>query len=492
MLEQLIKIDKGATENLKDQIKQSISVAILDELIVLDKPIPSSRKLSTALKVSRQTVMFAFEELVDDGYLISKERKGYFVNPSILSGRAMKPSKPKLRNDETSSPQWQQRFTKEPSKQINILKPSDWQKFPYPFTSGQIDPKTFPIAEWRECSKQALNVLAVNDWTSDTLDADDPQLIEQIQQRILPRRGVWAKPEEILITVGTQNSLYILSNLLAGNGRKIAMENPGYTDARNIFDIHFDHVIPQPVDKGGIVVNSQLGDVDYVYVTPSHQWPTSVTMPIDRREKLLAKAEQEDFIIIEDDYEIETNYIEEPVAALKSLDDNGRVIYMSSLSKFLAPGLRMGFMVGPKALIDEARALRRLMMRHPPLNTQRMTALFLSRGHYESLINRLWHIYKSKWHILTEAIERYIPSNEKLPINGGTSCWVRGPNNLDCRILQKLAKEHGILIELGDIAFSQQIKPKNYFRIGLTVIPEHKIVPGIKLLGQLIQDITLR
>ena len=135
MLEQLIKIDKGATENLKDQIKQSISVAILDELIVLDKPIPSSRKLSTALKVSRQTVMFAFEELVDDGYLISKERKGYFVNPSILSGRAMKPSKPKLRNDETSSPQWQQRFTKEPSKQINILKPSDWQKFPYPFTS---------------------------------------------------------------------------------------------------------------------------------------------------------------------------------------------------------------------------------------------------------------------------------------------------------------------------------------------------------------------
>jgi GntR family transcriptional regulator/MocR family aminotransferase len=490
MFAQLIKIDKTAHANLKDQIKQSISVAILDELILTDKPLPSSRKLATALKVSRQTVMFAFENLVDEGYLIARERKGYFVNPDILKGRVVASTQKPINLN--SRPKWQELFTKNLSKQVNIKKPANWQQYPYPFTSGQIDPKTFPIAEWRECSKQALSVLAVNDWTGDTQDADDPELIEQIQSRVLPRRGIWAKSEEILITVGTQNSLYLLSSLLSGNGRKIAMENPGYLDARNIFNTHFDDVILQPIDKNGLVVNQNLCQADYVYVTPSHHWPTSVTMPIERREKLLAKAQDEDLIIIEDDYEIETNYLEEPLAALKSLDTNDRVIYVSSLSKFLAPGLRIGFMVGSKELIDEARVLRRLMMRHPPLNNQRMTALFLSRGHYEALIKRLCRIYKNKWLIITEAIRKYIPSNESLPVNGGTSCWIRGPQNLDCHELQALAKENGILIELGDVAFGQKNPPKNYFRLGLTIIPEHKIEPGVKKLGELIQKLTYK
>jgi GntR family transcriptional regulator/MocR family aminotransferase len=491
MLEQLIQLDKDSEDNLKNQIRKGLAVAILEGRIAPDQPIASSRKLSQALKVSRQTVMLAYEELVDDGYLVARERRGYFVNPEILEGRVKPGSVAAPTAAPTgSAPGWSEKLAFQPSRQRNITKPADWQRYPHPFLTGQIDPKTFPLAEWRECSKQALSVLAVRDWTGDSMDADDPMLIEQIRSRVLPRRGIWAKPEEILVTVGTQHSLYLLSTLLSRRNARMAMENPGYPDARNIFATHFDEVVSQPVDDQGLVVDRQLAGCDYVYTTPSHQWPTSVTLPIERRRQLLEMAQTDDLVILEDDYEIETNYIDDPLPALKSLDQNGRVIYMSSLSKVLAPGLRIGFMVAAPELIAEARVLRRLMMRHPPMNNQRMTALFLSRGHYDALLKRLWRNYKRNWDAITRAIERHIPSNRVAPVYGGTACWVRGPEGLDCRELRERAQQQGVLMELGDIAFAEEEGPRHYFRLGFTAIEEDKIEPGVAKIAAIIAELT--
>ncbi len=487
MLEQLIQLDTNSSDSLKVQIRKAIAIAILDGHIALDQAIPSSRKLSQALKVSRQTVTFAYEDLVEEGYLIARERRGYFVNEAILEGRVNASAGGNC--DVESQIDWLGRLACHPTKQRNITKPADWKTYEYPFISGQIDPTNFPLAEWRECSKQALSVLAVRDWTGDSMDADDPQLIEQIRTRILPRRGIWAKAEEILVTVGTQNSLYLLSTLMSKSGASIAMEDPGYPDARNIFQSHFDTVIAQPVDDGGVIVDQQLASCDYVYVTPSHQWPTSVTLPLSRREQLLAQADQHDQVILEDDYDIETNYVDDPTPALKSLDKSGRVIYMSSLSKVLAPGLRIGFMVAPAPLIREVRVLRRLMMRHPAMNNQRMTALFLARGHYDALLKRLWRTYKRNWELMTQAIGTYIPSSQLSLMSGGTCCWVEGPDNLDCNHLQAKAKAEGILIEVGDIAFDGTDVPRNFFRLGFSVIPEAAIEPGVRRLGQLIDEL---
>ncbi len=144
---------------------------------------------------------------------------------------------------------------------------------------------------------------------------------------------------------------------------------------------------------------------DVVFVTPSHQFPTTVTMPLERRMELLKLASERDFIIIEDDYEFETNYVNEPCPALKSLDDEGRVIYVGSLSKTFFPGLRLGFLVGPEKLVEEARALRRLMVRHAPNNNQRTAALFLSLGHHDMLIRRLHRAYRARWEILGSALQ---------------------------------------------------------------------------------------
>ncbi len=213
-------------------------------------------------------------------------------------------------------------------------------------------------------------------------------------------------------------------------------------------------------------------------------------MPLERRHQLLARSVDSDFVIIEDDYESEFNFMGQPTPALKSLDHSNRVVYVGSLSKTLAPGLRLGYMVGPKELIDEARALRRLMLRHPPANNERAVALFLSLGHHDSLVRRLSHAYKERWQVMGEALARHLPESARMPAFGGTSYWVKGPADLDARVLSERAADRGILIEPGDVFFFSDDPPRNFFRMGFSSIPVDRIEPGIEILAGIVHDLA--
>ena len=246
--------------------------------------------------------------------------------------------------------------------------------------------------------------------------------------------------------------------------------------------------MPINVDAYGMPVSAMLNGCDVAFLTPSHQFPTTVTMPMDRRQQLLDKASAEDFIIVEDDYEFETNYVGEACPSLKSMDTADRVIYIGSLSKSLFPGLRLGFMVGPAELIAEARALRRLMVRHAPNNNQRTAALFLALGHHDALINRLHRIYRERWQIMGRALQTHMPDSSRIPSFGGTAYWVWGPPDLDSDELALAAAERGILIEPGRIHFAAHDAPRNFFRLGFSSIPEERIEPGIELLAEVVRD----
>ena len=189
-------------------------------------------------------------------------------------------------------------------------------------------------------------------------------------------------------------------------------------------------------------------------------------------------------------YESETNFKGTPIPALKSLDKHDRVLYVGSLSKTLAPGLRVGYLVGPEALIREARALRRLMVRHPAANNQRSVALFLERGYHDALIMSLMRAYEERHQQMGAALREYLPESSQEPSFGGSCYWVKGPDGLDARRLQGEAAEHGILIEPGDIHFFGEQPPLNYFRLGYSSIPAERIRPGIKLLAELIHQIS--
>src|SRR5215813_8216308 len=483
MRDLLFHLQRDSRTPLQTQLRELLVSAILQGQIPVGSPLPSSRKLAETLDVARNTVAVAYQELVADGFLVAQERRGYFINGEILRGRA--PAMTVARK-QAATPDWARRLKLRPTSQRNIIKPTDWQSYRYPFIYGQIDPALFPLSEWRECSRQALSVEAVNDWAFDHYTEDDPLLVEQIRTRLLPRRGVRVGADEILVTVGAQHALYLLAALLVGRDSTVGIENPGYADARNIFLLQTEKLRGLSVDNHGLVIDERLTGCDYVYVTPSHQFPTTAHFSLERRQALLRRAASDDFIIIEDDYESEINHVGPPTPALKSLDDGDRVVFVASLSKTLAPGLRLGYLVGPRELIREARALRRLMLRHPPANNQRTVALFLALGHHDSLMRRLSHAFRERWQLMHAMLARHLPGCTVRPSVGGTACWVAGPPALDARETERRAALDGILIEPGDIHFLGADPPRHAFRLGFSSIPLERIEPGLQKLGDTI------
>ena len=484
MRDALFHLRRVDNVSLQSQIRETLVTAILGGQIPCQEPIPSTRQMARRLGVSRNTVVLAYQALVDDGFLLSRERSGFYVNEALLHGKASPPKTPARPHAEAVD--WSRRFRVRPSAQDNIEKPADWQAYRYPFIYGQVDRTLFPIAEWRDCTRQALGTKSLADWTSDSYTIDDPTLIEQIRTRILPRRGIMAGEEQVLITLGAQNALYIVTSLLVTGRSRVAIEEPGYPDLRNVLRLRSDRVLPIPIDRDGLPVDGRLRDCDLAFTTPSHQFPTTVTMPLERRLALLEEAGRGDLLIVEDDYEFEANYVSEPCPALKSLDQDDRVIYVGSFSKSLFPGLRLGFMVGPPQFIREARALRRLMLRHPPSINQRTAALFLALGHFDSLVHRLHKAYAARWQAMGEALAKHLPRSSRMPTFGGTSYWVQGPKGLDADRLAESALDEGLVIEPGRINYSAPDAPGNTLRLGFSSIPLERIEPGIALLAELI------
>lgn len=484
MRDYLFHLDPSNQTSLQAQIRTMLSKAITAGQIPGDSPVPSCRELAKQLSVSRNTVMLSYEKLVEDGFLYARERSGYFVNPEFQpSSMRQQAAMPAL---DRPGLNWSERLRIRPSARRNIVKPSDWRDYQYPFIYGQLDDTLFPFNAWRECVRDANSRQAIRDWAIDSFDGDDPLLIEQLRTRILPERGVWADADEVLITLGTQNSLYIISRLLMSPDIVVGIEEPGYVDARNIFETSGARVVPIPLDAEGLVVDERIEACDIVYVTPSHQSPTTVTMTLERRKALLRKAREFNVILIEDDYDSEANFLNDPIPALKSLDHDGRVLYISSLSKTLAPGLRLGYIVAPSPLVKEARALRRLILRHPPSNNQRTVGLFIARGYHDTLTHRLAREYRERWDVMSQTLQRVLPRMQCTPTYGGTSFWARLPRGITSQALVQRAGEYGVLVESGDIHFKNRAPNQAYIRLAFSALDVARIEPGLQRLREVL------
>jgi GntR family transcriptional regulator/MocR family aminotransferase len=268
----------------------------------------------------------------------------------------------------------------------------------------------------------------------------------------------------------------------------VGIENPGYPDARNNFALRTRHVKPLRVDEQGLVPGAALSGCQYVYVTPSHQCPSTVTMPLARRQELLARAERDDFVVIEDDHESELNFSGQPTPALKSLDTQQRVIYLGSLSKTLAHGLRLGYVVAPATLIRELRALRRLVMRHVPTNNQQVAANFIAHGHQEAFVRRLNLAYRERARVLRAALERHAPALQAVAAQGGSALWLHAGAGVDTRELAARLYVQGVVVEPGDVFFAGARVPKHFMRIGYSSIAAERIDAGVRLIARELRE----
>lgn len=484
MIRHLLHVDFDPHRGLQEQVREALINAILSGIFAADNPLPSCRKLARQLRVSRNTTALVFESLVNEGYLISEPRRGFFLHPdySQLGSTLIVQNAPQ---EEAPAPLWGTRLQIMPSQQESTLKPAGWMNYRYPFIYGQPDTRQFPLRAW--CSVARSGSMRNTAWVVDHVDQDVPMLIEQIRTRVLPKRGIIAAADEILITLGSQNALYLLTRLLMSSATRVGVENPCFREAINTLVLADADIVPHQVDEEGIVLSDE--PCDYYYVTPGHQVPTGVAMSKARRRELLTYAARHNAVIVEDDYDSESNFKLNPQPALKASDRSGRVVYVSSLSKSLSPGLRLGFMVADSELIDEARALRRLIYRHPPTNIQYQMAHFLAQGHYETHLRRYHCDSAHRWDLLNNALKNHLPYCQMIPgSEHANAFWLATPEHISTQNLAWRAAHAGVLIEPGARHFISDAPPENFFRMGFHAINPDVIEQGVKVLcGQLEQ-----
>ncbi len=467
---------------LQSRIQQVVAQGILSGRFQKGEKLPSSRKLAQHLGISRITVTLAYTELLANDYLTSKGRSGYYVSYGA-------PDAPKFfqgtqRSDNIN---WDKAISTKFSENMTLQKPADWASYKYCFIYGQTDPTLFDHANWRLCAHQALGVKNFATLTADYFDQDDPELVEFIARHTLPRRGILARESEILVTLGAQNALWLASQILLSKGKTAVIENPSYPALRDVLKHSNCVVLPVDVDDHGMPPECIPKQTNIVFSTPSHQCPTTATMPLERRKALLERAKDLGALIVEDDYEFEMSFLTPPSPSLKSLDQDGRVIYVGSFSKSLFPGLRLGYIVGSEPFIKEARALRANILRHPPGHIQRTAAYFLSLGHYDAMVKRLATTYRNRRAVMESAINRHGLQIAGKGAHGGSSFWMRAREGTDTHYLAKTLRDKSTFIEPGQSFFSGKHKPKNYYRIAYSSISESMIEQGIANIAEAIE-----
>ena len=481
-------IDAASGSSKQTQIREFFVKSILSRRVVPGEALPSTRKLSQQLGVSRNTVILAYQALMDSGYIEAVSRSGFIVSPDAPVSAISPSDNTTIQQDQVD---WGEKFIREPTPLNVISKPLNWREYQYPFTYGQIDARLFSHSEWRDCSRQALGTRDFSMTAGDFGQHDDPLLVDYIASNSLPRRGIRVPTSQIIVTLGAQNALFLLAQLLVDETRKVVVEDPFYPDLRELLKQRTPNLTTLPVDDHGIVLDEAvIAEADIVIVTPSHQCPTTATLSLERRKRLLELAIEHDVLIIEDDYEFEMNFLEAPSPALKSMDSSGHVIYVGSFSKSLFPGLRLGYMVASEELISEVRKLRHLMLRHPPGQTQRTAAYFMALGHYDAQIRRLRRHFESRRQVLKEALAGETLLEETGSHFGGTSFWIRGPEWLDSDKLADHAATKGVLIEPGQPFFAAAHPPQNYFRLAYSSINEDSIRPGFKALLKSVSSLS--
>ncbi|MBD8877194.1 PLP-dependent aminotransferase family protein [Roseibium polysiphoniae] len=483
---EIFLLPQRSDATLQQQIQQIVAEAIVSRHCAAGEKMPSSRKLADHLGVSRITITLAYAELVSNGYLISRDRSGYFVSDTA-------PTQPWFAEADTSAPagiDWDSKLARRPQSRGDILRPPNWTDYRYPFIYGQSDPDLFDHTNWRNCSLRAVGRKDFDTLTHDHYQNDDPMLVEFILRYILPRRGIRANPDEILITMGGQNALWMIAQLLLSEGQKAIVENPCFPGLRKIFDQMRYIAASIDVDNDGLPPDRIPADADVVFTTPSHHAPTNVTMPLERRLEMLEKANRDDFVIVEDDYEFEMSFLSAPAPALKSMDQIGTVIYLGSFSKSIFPGLRLGYVVAAKPLIQEMRELRTVVFRHPPSHIQRTTAYFLSLGHYDSQINRMARVFSKRRAIMEHCIREFGLTPDVRDMHGGSSFWMKAPEGVDTTKLAVDLRKQSVLIEPGNAFYAHRSPDTSHYRLAYSSINANLVHDGIALVAEAIAKAT--
>ena len=423
-----------------------------------NEPLPSIRQLADSLRVSRNTTLQAYEQLVAEGYIRVENRKGYFVNE--IEPRFFQ-----------NAPRSAQQKQAEPVPPVRI-----------DFRADVVDQSHFPLQTWRRISNRVLT-------RKDCFRYGDPLgewcLREQIAAYLLQARGVLTDPQSIIIGSSTQQMLVYLGHILRDEFESIIVEDPGYDGAREAFQFHRFAIETVPVYETGADL-SQLDQMTsrLIYVTPSHHSPLGVSMPIQQRQILIHWANKQEGYIIEDDYDSEFRYTQQPFPALASID-SARVIYLGNFSKSFLPGIRLSYMVLPQPLLDRYKNYYQRFESTTSILSQLTMAAFMEAGEWNRHIKRMRLVYKRKMQQLVSALRHHL--GQHISIIGeqsGLYILVKVDLNRSEEWLIQQALLHGVKVYPTSIYFIKNRTDKPMIKLGFSNLSCEDIQLGVKLLQQ--------
>lgn len=460
MYELTIDLDMNSKVPLYEQIYNYIKSEIKKGRIECKTKLPSTRSLAEYLQISRSTVDMAYTQLISEGYVESVPYKGYYVSEiSLLYD---------IRSVE------EKRYIEKSVKNKNKL---------IDFSPWGIDLDSFPFNAWRKITKNLLSSDNKELFASGN-STGEPELRNTLSAYLYEARGVRCSPERIIIGAGMEYLLMLL-NQLFHEKPVIAMENPTYMQAYNVFNKNGNKIIPVNMDKSGMKVR-ELNDsgADIAYVMPSHQFPMGIVMPIKRRLELLEWTNvSEKRYIIEDDYDSEFRYLGKPIPALQGVDNSKKVIYMGTFSKSIAPSIRLGYMVLPEDLYMNFKKEIGFYSQTVSKMDQLIVSEFISKGYFERHLNKMRSNYKAKHDLMVSMLKNWKDFALISGENSGLHILVNINNSMSEKKLISRAKEEGVRVHgISEFFIQKQNYYKGTILLGFANLNEDEIREGIKKL----------
>ncbi|MEO7324790.1 MAG: PLP-dependent aminotransferase family protein [Dokdonella sp.] len=465
------------------QLIRALKGAILDGRVAAGARLPASRSLAREIDVSRNTVLAAYEQLQAEGFLLGRVGSGSFV---ANIGNAAPQKRTANGLIAPLSAFARRALVNTDGRRIPGHQHSDLR---YNLQYGLPLANPLLASMWRrEVSRAADHA------EFDYPDAQGSQALrEQICDYLARRRGVPAAPEDVLIVSGTQQAFSLAARVLLEAGDTVVLEDPHYRGARQAFAAHGAHARGCRVDADGLVPAALPTSARLAVVTPSHQFPTGALLPLPRRVELLEWAAERHAWLIEDDYDGEFRYGGRPLAALKSLDRDGRVIYIGSFSKALFPALRLGYMVLPAALRDSFVAAKWLEDRGCAALEQAALARFMGDGGFERHLRRAAVALRARRTAMLSGLKRHAGDLvEVVDSNAGMhlTAWLTRANHGDCERLVAHARERGL--GLYTVApYCMKTPPRPGLVLGYAGLPPADIEAAMKLLGRCLRELDL-
>ncbi len=477
----MIILDNDSATPIYIQIYEQLKEKIISGEILEGDKLSSTRRLSSELNVSRNTVENAYMQLSSEGYVSSKAGSGFVaenLDNSIIS---------KLKRENITVAKNIILDVNYSFNDNNSYNCDDGYNYKYNFEYGKLSAQDFPMRIWKRISNKCLSTISAEDMVSYSSSKGELELQIEIMNHLRKSRGVSCNREQIIVSSGMEYCLSLLCQLIRDDFHNIALEDPGYIGAKDIFINNGYNVTPISLEEDGINLDElENSSAKIVYVTPSHQFPTGTVMPIAKRLKLLDWAIRNNGIIIEDDYDSELRYNSKPIPSIQSIDSKGVVVYVGTFSKAFSPSLRLNYMVLPETWLEKYHKRFKMYQVSVPLIQQKIIQQFMHLGHFDRHLRKINLINKRKHDILVHAIQEFMGDNVIIHgRNAGLHILLEFNNGLTEKELILRAKNHRIKVYPVSMFWMREDNyPNNMILLGFGGMPECDIVQGIKMLKE--------